>query len=192
MMKAAGIFRACVARRFGGDETSPGDFLRLIEAISEADGSAGWVASFGSSAIYLSALPIATLETIYSNGPDVVFAGGISPPQNAIPVEGGLEVSGQWSWGSGCTGAALIGVGIKVEGGGLADGLPRMAVLPRDKVRIVHNWDVNGLKGVRQSGICPLHAGTRSRSVTMPGLGAASSIYCPTASGGIGRPSRNP
>jgi alkylation response protein AidB-like acyl-CoA dehydrogenase len=147
MMKAAGVFRGCVARRFGGEELSPCEFLRIIETISVADGSAGWVASFGSAAVYLAALPIATLETIYANGPDVVVAGGIFPPQSATPVDGGLEVSGRWSFGSGCTGAAYVIVGIKVDGGGPTGGLPRAAVLPREKVSIVQNWDVNGLKG---------------------------------------------
>jgi hypothetical protein len=41
---------------------------------------------------------------MYANGPDVIFAGGIYPPQRAVPVAGGLEVSGRWSWGSGSTG----------------------------------------------------------------------------------------
>lgn len=145
-MKKAGIYRAMVARRFGGDEMPPADFLRLIETISEADGSAGWVASFGFSATYLSALPLPTLETMYAQGPDVVFAGGIYPPQRAVPVEGGFEVSGRWSWGSGSTGADLIGVGIKVEGGN-SGGLPLIAVMPASKVTIERNWDVIGLKG---------------------------------------------
>jgi indole-3-acetate monooxygenase len=147
MMKTAGVYRALVARRFGGDEVSPSEFLRLIETISMADGSAGWVASFGFSAIYLSALPLATLESIYSSGPDVVFAGGIFPPQKTTPVDGGLEVSGRWSWGSGCYGAELIGVGIKVDAGRSDSGLPHTAVMPRSQVSIVKNWDVNGLKG---------------------------------------------
>ncbi len=145
LMKAAGIYRALVARRFGGDEVSPSAFLKLIETISAADGSTGWVASFGFSAIYLSALPLATLEDIYAEGPDVVFAGGIFPPQKARPVDGGLEVSGRWSWGSGCSGADLIGVGIAVDGA--ASALPRTAVMPRAKITIAKNWDVNGLKG---------------------------------------------
>lgn len=147
LMKRAGVFRAMVAKRFGGDEMHPSDFLRLIETISEADGSTGWVASFGFSAVYLSALPLATLEKMYSSGPDVVFAGGIFPPQAARPVEGGLEVSGRWSWGSGCRGADLIGVGIKVEGGGSTGGLPLIAVMPASKVTIVDNWNVTGLLG---------------------------------------------
>jgi indole-3-acetate monooxygenase len=147
MMKAAGVYRALVARRYGGDEVSPSEFLRLIEVISMADGSAGWVASFGFSAIYLAALPLATLDAIYAAGPDVVFAGGIFPPQKTTPIDGGLEVSGRWSWGSGCCGAELIGVGIKVDASRSDAGLPHTAVMPRSQVSIAKNWDVNGLKG---------------------------------------------
>lgn len=147
LMKQAGVYRAMVARRFGGDEMHPSDFLRLIETISEADGSTGWVASFGFSAVYLSSLPLPTLEKMYANGPDVVFAGGIFPPQPAIPVEGGVKVSGRWSWGSGCRGADVIGVGIKVEGGGPTGGLPLIAVMPASSIEIVDNWNVTGMQG---------------------------------------------
>ena len=146
LMKAAGIFRALVARRFGGDEWSPAKFLRLIERIAIADGSAGWVASFGFGAVYLSALPVATLEAIYAETPDVIFAGGIYPPQQAVAVDGGLRVSGRWGWGSGSTGAMLFGVGIKSDDG-RGGSLPRVAVLTRDQVRIEKNWDVIGLQG---------------------------------------------
>ncbi len=147
LLKQAGVYRALVAKQFGGDEASPADFLRLIEKIAIADGSTGWVASFGFSAIYLSALPLPTLKKMYANGPDVIFAGGIFPPQSAIPVAGGLEVSGRWTWGSGCTGADLIGVGIKVEDGTKNNSLPRIAVMPSTSVTIAPNWDVNGMKG---------------------------------------------
>ncbi|BEV01209.1 acyl-CoA dehydrogenase family protein [Novosphingobium olei] len=147
LMKQAGVYRAMVAKRFGGDEMSPSDFLRLIERISEADGSAGWVASFGFSAVYLSALPLETLEEMYENGPDVVFAGGIFPPQTAVPVAGGLEVSGRWGWGSGCMGADYIGVGIKLDGQAGPGGLPLIAVMPASKVKIEQDWNVIGLQG---------------------------------------------
>jgi alkylation response protein AidB-like acyl-CoA dehydrogenase len=146
LMKTAGVYRALVARRFGGEEKSPAEFLRLIELISIADGSSGWVASFGFSAVYLSALPVETLAQIYARTPDVVFAGGIYPPQHAPSVAGGMRVSGRWPWGSGCTGAEIIGVGIKTDAAS-GGGLPRIAVMPREQVRIEANWDVNGLKG---------------------------------------------
>ena len=147
LMKQAGVFRMLVARRFGGTEATPSDFYRLVERIASADGSSGWIASFGHAAIYLSALPVTTLEKIYASGPDVVMAGGLYPQRPAIPADGGFRVDGRWSWASGCTAADLIAVGISVPGGSEAGGLPRLAVMPRERVSIVENWNVNGLQG---------------------------------------------
>lgn len=147
LMKQAGVYRACVAKQLGGDEVSPGTFLRMIERIAQADGSTGWVASFGVSAAYLASLPLDTLQQMYANGPDVVFSGMIFPPQAARPVGNALEVNGRWSWGSGSTGADYIGVGVKVEGDPSTGGLPLVAVMPARQVQIVHNWNVIGLKG---------------------------------------------
>lgn len=144
--KKIGVYRALVARRFGGDERSPAEFCQLIEKIATADGSAGWVASFGIGGVYLAALPVETLKKLYANGPDVVFAGGIFPPQPAEQVEGGYKVSGRWSWGSGSMGAEVVGAGILPKNPD-GSGLPRMAVMPRAKVQIVPNWDVMGLLG---------------------------------------------
>ncbi|MEE4454967.1 acyl-CoA dehydrogenase family protein [Novosphingobium resinovorum] len=145
-LRRVGVYRALVARQYGGDESTPMAFLELVERLSRADGSLGWVASFGVSCMYLASLPVQTLEQVYANGPDVVFAGALFPPQPAQRVEGGVKVSGRWKFGSGSTGASLIGVGVKVEGADDA-GLPRMAVMPADKVTIEPNWDVIGLRG---------------------------------------------
>lgn len=143
-LKTVGAYRAFVPKEMGGDAKSPAEFCRLIERLSEADASTGWVASFGVSAVYLAALPPATYLAIYGQDPDTVFAGAIFPPQAAREVEGGFEVQGRWPYCSGCMGASLIGAGIRVEGG-TSSGLPRMAVMPRDKVSIKHTWDTIGL-----------------------------------------------
>lgn len=144
--QAHGVYRALVSRQFGGDARSPAEFCRMIEAISRADGSAGWVASFGAAATYLASLPLDTLKTIYADGPDVVFAGGLFPPQPAARTPEGLRVSGRWRFGSGSPGASLIGVGVVIKDDETG-GLPRMAVLPADKVTIEPNWNVIGMQG---------------------------------------------
>lgn len=144
--RALGVYRALVAKRFGGDEKSPAEFCRLIETLSTADGSAGWVASFGIGGVYLAALPVDTLKQLYAETPDLVFAGGIFPPRPANYVEGGLKINGRWSFASGCMGADVVGVGIAPTRGDSV-GLPRMAVMPRSKVRIEPNWEVAGLQG---------------------------------------------
>jgi alkylation response protein AidB-like acyl-CoA dehydrogenase len=146
VFKTLGVYRALVPRRFGGDERSPGEFCAMVEEISRADGSAGWVASFGMSPVYLASLPLDTIRQVYANGPDVVFAGGIFPPQPAEVVPGGFKVNGRWKYSSGCMGASLVGVGIAPKNGDKLD-LPRLAVMPQSKVRIEQTWDTVGLLG---------------------------------------------
>jgi len=144
--KAHGVYRALVPKRFGGLECSPGTFCEMIERISHADGSAGWVASFGMSPVYLAALPLETIAEIYGNSPDTVFAGGIFPPQPAEIVPGGFKVNGRWKYSSGSMGADIVGVGIAPRNGDKLD-LPRLAVLPRSQARIEETWDTVGLLG---------------------------------------------
>lgn len=142
-LKELGVYRAHTPSCFGGDGSSPSEFLRLIEQISEADGSAGWVASFGSAALYLAALPQETLARIYANGPDVTFAGALFPVQPAEKVSGGWRVNGLWKFASGCMGADILGVGIGTGEGGK----PLTAVLRPEDAEVVENWEVLGLRG---------------------------------------------
>lgn len=141
-----GLFRAFVPSRLGGSNMPADSFLRYIERISEADGSAGWVASFAFATKYLSALPVKTLEELYADTPDLVFAGALFPLQPVEKVEGGVRVSGRWKFGSGCLGASVIGVGVMVKDGDFG-GLPLMAVLPAEQVRIEETWDTIGMAG---------------------------------------------
>jgi len=143
--KKAGIYRASTPRRFGGEPLRPAAFLKLIERMSEVDGSAGWVASFGSSLVYLAALPLETQAELYADGPDVVFAGGLFPVQAAEPVTGGYRVTGRWKFASGCKGADILGVGI--EAGEDHVGRPRTALLRPEQVQIAENWNVVGMRG---------------------------------------------
>lgn len=142
-LQRIGVYRAFVPQELGGDARTPAEFLELIEAISAADASTGWVASFGVSSTYLAALPRETFEHIYGTDPDTVFAGAIFPPQAVDRTANGFRVSGRWPYCSGCMGASLIGAGIKVDEAG--GGLPRMAVMPREAVSIKHVWDTVGL-----------------------------------------------
>ncbi|WP_454736980.1 acyl-CoA dehydrogenase family protein [Cupriavidus necator] len=149
-MKAIGIFRATTPKRFGGSAMPPADFLRIVERISAADGSAGWVAAFGSANTYLAALPLETQAIIYANGPDQVSGGGLYPIQPAQAVEGGWEVNGRWRFASGCKGADWLSVGIggtAANGGGPNAGKPLTAVFPASAVQIVENWNVVGMQG---------------------------------------------
>jgi alkylation response protein AidB-like acyl-CoA dehydrogenase len=143
--KALGIYRSLVPEQFGGAGWSARRFLEMIEKISAADGSAGWVASFGFATKYLSSLPPATLAEIYADTPDIVVAGAVFPPQPVKEVDGGYLVTGRWGFGSGCMCADILGAGIRVEGE--QGGLPRMAWMPPEKVTIDETWNTMGMLG---------------------------------------------
>ncbi len=149
IFKRAGIYRAATPKRFGGDARPPAEFLRMIERIATADGSAAWVASFGSANIYLAALPLETQAKIYASGPDQAFGAGLFPVQKVQPAEGGgWLVEGTWKFASGCKGADWLGVGIDTgakDGG--APGKPRTAVFRAADIEIVENWSVVGMQG---------------------------------------------
>ncbi|MCH7315632.1 acyl-CoA dehydrogenase family protein [Acinetobacter sp. ANC 3882] len=146
-LKKLGVYRALVPKRFGGNEWSPKQFCELIEQLSKADGSVGWVASFGMSPAYLGSLPEDTLKTLYKDSPDIVFAGGIFPPQPAEITDEGVVVRGRWKFSSGCMGADIVGVGISPQKDNEAQGLPRMAVMPANQAKVDMTWDTVGLKG---------------------------------------------
>ncbi|MCA1325820.1 acyl-CoA dehydrogenase family protein [Herbaspirillum sp. alder98] len=146
-LKKLGVYRAATPQCFGGSGLAPTAFLQLIEKISEADGSVGWVASFGSASVYLAALPKETQAKLYADSPDLVFAGGLFPIQPATQVEGGWNVNGTWKFASGCKGADMLGVGIGAAVPGQVGAKPRTAVFPPEKVEIIDNWDVMGLAG---------------------------------------------
>ncbi|MET0821062.1 MAG: acyl-CoA dehydrogenase family protein [Aeromicrobium sp.] len=144
-LKQAGVYRAATPARFGGSPMAPADFLDVVERISAVDGSTGWVSSFGSSTIYLAALPLDTQAELYADGPDICFAGGLFPVQRAAPTRDGFMVDGHWKFASGCKGADVLGVGI--AGDEETAGKPRVALLRPQDVEIVEEWDVVGMQG---------------------------------------------
>ncbi|MBZ6083655.1 flavin-dependent monooxygenase [Streptomyces olivaceus] len=138
-----GIYRHATPLEFGGEAIPPPEFLRMIERIGRVDGSTAWVVGFASANTYLGALPLDTQAEIYRKGPDVVTAGGLYPMQRAERTETGFRVSGRWKFASGCMAADYISVGLLDESAG---GKPRAALLPADKVTIIQDWDVSGMR----------------------------------------------
>ena len=145
-LRRVGVFRAMVSREFGGDELPPADFFRMVEQIASADGSTGWIASLAATSLMVSALPIATLNVIFQTSPDVFFAGRLSP----VPVasaDGGLDVSGRWSWSSGCMGADYFILGVQAANTGSGENPARIAIVRSGQGSVEQNWSVDGMRG---------------------------------------------
>src|SRR6202158_6236778 len=73
----AGLFRMCVPRQLGGAEVDAATMVQTIEAVSHADGSAGWCVMIGATSGVMAAhLPDAIAREIYGTDPPPA-AGGV-------------------------------------------------------------------------------------------------------------------
>ena len=139
-----GLYGMWVPRELGGAELDPLSSLQVIENLSYGDPSTGWVLmaaalAIGTGAAYLGDEAVKELF----KGPRMpVIAGQGTRPGNAVPHDGGFLLSGSWSFASGIKhGTHIHTLGI-IEG----TGEPRIFVLPVEKVTLIDNWNVMGLR----------------------------------------------
>ncbi len=152
-MAAAGVFRLLVPRALGGLEVEPTTFVTTVEALAEADGSAGWCAMIAAtSAVIAAYLAEDVAREIYGR-PDVVTGGAFAPQGTATVVQGGYRVRGRWAFGSGCESCHWLMGGTVVTDGGRTRALPsgapdpRLMLFPAGEARVIDTWTVSGLRG---------------------------------------------
>ncbi len=139
------LFKMWVPKVLGGAELGPVHSLEVLENLSYADASAGWVVmaaalSVGTAGAYLSEEAVGTL---FGKGGRPVIAGQGTRPGVAIPDGKGFRLSGSWSFASGLLHGTHIHTLAIIEG----TGEPRIFVLPVEKAKLLGNWDVIGLRG---------------------------------------------
>jgi indole-3-acetate monooxygenase len=140
-----GLLKIWVPEKLGGAELDPVHSLEVLENLSYADASAGWVTmaanlSIGTAGAYLSDHAVAEL---WADGKNPVIAGQGTRPGTATMVDGGLSVSGSWSFGSGLKHSTHVhSLAIIQE-----TGEPRICVTPIETANLIDNWDVMGLRG---------------------------------------------
>ena len=153
-MASAKLFRVAAPRSVGGGETHPFEQIRVIEALSEADGAAGWNLMIGIENLgFLGAALAPDVATRIYGDPGLVVAGALNPLGRADPVDGGFRVTGQWPFGSGCQnaqyfwGQCIVYDGdapARDENGGV---VLREALVPSSEFEVLDTWHVSGLRG---------------------------------------------
>jgi alkylation response protein AidB-like acyl-CoA dehydrogenase len=139
-----GLFGMWVPQVVGGAELDPVASLQVIENLAYGDPSAGWVLmaaalAIGTGAAYLGE---GAVRELFSGKRLPVIAGQGTRPGKAVPVDGGFELSGSWSFASGIKhGTHIHTLGV-IEG----TGEPRIFVLPVEQCTLIDNWDVMGLR----------------------------------------------
>ena len=152
-MQRAGVFRMAMPRAWGGPELNLLSQLRVIEALSIADASAGWCAMIGADGGYMTAYIDQTVAREMYADIDSVTAITFAPPGMAVKKGDGFIVNGRWPFASGCQHATwMIGHFVIFDGDTprlQPNGLPesRFGFLPARECEILDTWTTNGLRG---------------------------------------------
>ncbi|HZO81629.1 MAG TPA: acyl-CoA dehydrogenase family protein [Candidatus Binataceae bacterium] len=152
-MRKIGIFRMAMPRAWGGPEIDPIAQLRVIEVLSEADGSVGWCAMINSDSGYFSAFLDQDVAREMYRDIDASTASSLLWAGRAQPVDGGFRLSGRWPFCSGCThsqwfvGSSVVhdGDAPRVGAGGVPD--VRLCFVPIAEGEILDTWYSTGLRG---------------------------------------------
>jgi alkylation response protein AidB-like acyl-CoA dehydrogenase len=95
-LNEAGIFRLLLPRSLGGLETDPVTYGMIVEEVARGDPAAGWVIQAGNIGAWWSAsFPKEGVETVYRSNPSALIAAAFHPPQQAIEVDGGYQITGR-------------------------------------------------------------------------------------------------
>ena len=145
----AGFYRILQPRTFGGYEFDVPTFVDVMVEVSRGCPSSGWVLALTSGHPHtLSYLGEQAQREAYGDDGEFRAPFVATPSVFARPVDGGYVLSGGWDYASGCDIATHV-LGHVLAPTGREGELPaiKFALLTRDQITIVDNWDVVGMRG---------------------------------------------
>jgi len=149
----AGLFRMVTPAAYGGLECTPLQIIDAVEAVAEANASAGWCVMIGATTAMNAAYMTPDMAHEIYDDPKIITGGVFAPMGKAVVDGDDYIVSGRWQWGSGSANCTwLCGGSMVFENGDLRmlpSGRPdaRMMIFPASEVELIDTWHVMGLKG---------------------------------------------
>ena len=149
------LFSLYAPRELGGPELDPLTAFRVVEAISRADGSAGWCV-FNGTAITAAAsrLTRQAARELFGDPPDLLGSGSARPEGTATLADGGYIINGRWNYLSGIDHSTTLFLNCRLLN---PDGSPhlnddgsratRIAVVPVASGTVIDNWTTMGMRG---------------------------------------------
>jgi len=145
-VKQAGLVKAWATRSVGGSESLVSEVSSKIVDIAYHNGSLAWIVGVTGCSSLFAGFVDEDMSRILFESPYAMVGGFAGPAGMAIKVDGGLQVTGRWSWGSGITHCTHIVGGVMI----LEDGKPvgsGVVFFEPDEIEMIDNWQVIGLKG---------------------------------------------
>ena len=140
----SGLSRLLLPARYGGEQAPFSTILDPVRRMAHGCASSAWTLGFYILHNWMLALfGEQAQDEVYADGP-VLCPAPLAPTGRGVPVDGGVRLSGRWSWATGIMAADWVMVGALC---GTEDGLyPALALLPADEVRVDDVWHTAGMR----------------------------------------------
>ena len=145
-----GLYRLAGTPDIHGADADPMTQIRVIEAVSRADGSAGWNLMIGIETFGLIGPGFKNRCPELIADPATIMASSTAAVGRAERCGNGWRVSGQWQFVSGIHNAHIFGATVRLFEAGSdvpIDEGNRYAVVRAGAFEIVDTWHVGGLRG---------------------------------------------
>lgn len=152
-LRDAGLYRLCIPQTLGGLECSPPEIVETLEALAQADASAGWCAMISATTGALGAYLDEDIARSIFMDPSLVLAGVYAPNGKAAIEGSNYRVSGRWKWNSNGQNATWLCGGCVIHENGqprmLSEKMPehRMFLFPAAEAEFADTWHTGGLRG---------------------------------------------
>lgn len=139
------LFRLLLPARFGGIQASFPELLQPIRRMAHGCASSAWTLGFYALHNWmLSLFDPRAQEEVFASGP-VLAPAPLAPTGRGVPVDGGVRLTGRWSWATGAMDADWVIVGALIERQDRID--PALAVVPASQAEVVDTWHTAGMRG---------------------------------------------
>lgn len=153
-LEETGFFQLLQPKRFDGHEADPVDFYTAVRDISSACGSTGWVSSVvGVHPWQVALFSDEAQQAVWGSDTKTRLSSSYAPTGKATVTDGGYQLSGKWSFSSGCDHCSWVLLGGLVFNaeGQVVDF--KTFMVPRTSYTIIDVWHMVGLKGTGSNDI---------------------------------------
>ena len=141
----AGVFRLAMPFDVGGHQADEDIVAEVLAQISRGCPSTGWMCTIMLiSNVIPALLADEAADEIYATT-DLRITATIAPTGQAVPVDGGYRVSGQWTWNTAGVHSNWFAPGCIVPSE--EDSGPRLVLMPTTEVKHQDNWRAAGMAG---------------------------------------------
>ncbi|MCR8924265.1 flavin-dependent monooxygenase [Dasania sp. GY-MA-18] len=149
LLKKIGFTRAFQPKAYGGLEVTLAEFGECVATLAGACASTAWASSLLATHSHQLALFSPKLqEEVWGQDPLATLSSSVAPLGKIEEVEGGIRISGDLTWSSGCDHAewAILGF-IRKGNEHFPEPHTHFAVVPRSDYEIIDDWYACAMKG---------------------------------------------